>query len=376
MNDYFNTFQTIEQSVEQLLTGEQNSPEIEQSAISLRESVQPCIEELKQSSIRLEQLVQVGFEDLYRAEDIWNSKLRIAEAAKDEIWEQIGEISGSSFRTRNLATQYREEAVKKARQSWDKQVEYLRNKWFIDAENGKNKDLVTWKIDDFIQDLHIRLYLQSQDLNVILKKILRNLHQELKVISLSRLENCINLLDQNAQSRVNSPFNQIFSEFEEKFSQSTEFVTVSNRKLNDAISSNVESLMNQVFLIPSLNQKLADAVNSSVENLMTQVSHIPGFKRSNKQGIFSISWHWFTPVEIQIIATIDNIITEAFDARVGLVTQALEQVIAFYNYFLERQDRYQQETPEQREAEKAWIDQQRRELDRVQKGLEAILNTD
>ena len=375
MNDYFNTFQTIEQSVEQLLTGEQNSPEIEQAATSLRKSVQPCIEELKQSSARLKQLVQVSFEDLYQAEDVWNSKPRIAEAAKHEIWEQLGEISGCSFRIRNLATQYREDAVKQARQSWYKQVEYLRKKWFADAENGENKDLVTWKIDNFIQDLDIRLYLQSQDLNIILNKIVKTLDKELKIISLNKLDDCINLLDQNAKSRFNSPFNQIFSEFQATFSESTDFVTVSNRKLNDAVSPNVESLMNQVFLIPSLNQKLADAVNSTVESLMAQVSHIPGFKRSNKQGIFSISWHWFTPVEIQIIATIDNIITEAFDARVGLVTQALEQVIAFYNYFLERQDRYQQETPEQREAEKAWIDQQRRELDRVQQGIEAILNT-
>jgi DNA-binding protein H-NS len=53
---------------------------------------------------------------------------------------------------------------------------------------------------------------------------------------------------------------------------------------------------------------------------------------------------------------------------------AIEQAIAFYNDFLERQERYQQETPEQRQAEKAWIDQQRRELGQVQHGIEAILN--
>ena len=57
-----------------------------------------------------------------------------------------------------------------------------------------------------------------------------------------------------------------------------------------------------------------------------------------------------------------------------LVNQALEEAIAFYNDFLERQERYQQETLEQREAEKAWIDQQRRELEQVQHGIEAILN--
>jgi hypothetical protein len=72
----------------------------------------------------------------------------------------------------------------------------------------------------------------------------------------------------------------------------------------------------------------------------------------------------------------EKFITAIFDDRVKLATKALEQAIAFYNYFLERQERYQQETPEQREAEKAWIDQQRQELARVQNGMEAILSAD
>lgn len=53
---------------------------------------------------------------------------------------------------------------------------------------------------------------------------------------------------------------------------------------------------------------------------------------------------------------------------------ASEQAIAFYNYFLERQNRYQQETPAQRQAEKAWIDQQRQQLVQVKNGIEAILS--
>jgi hypothetical protein len=85
MNDYFNTFQDIDQSVEQLLMDEHKSLEIKQSAASLKDSVKPCIEELKQSATRLKGLVQMGFDDLYHAEDIWNSKPRIAEAATYEI---------------------------------------------------------------------------------------------------------------------------------------------------------------------------------------------------------------------------------------------------------------------------------------------------
>ncbi len=60
--------------------------------------------------------------------------------------------------------------------------------------------------------------------------------------------------------------------------------------------------------------------------------------------------------------------------RVKLATEAIAKAIAFYNDFLEQQERYQQETPEQREAEKASIDQQHQELVRVRDRIEVILN--
>ncbi len=87
-----------------------------------------------------------------------------------------------------------------------------------------------------------------------------------------------------------------------------------------------------------------------------------------------ISWEEVVKFKKDIFAKISNFITVICEERIKLATEALEQAIAFYNDFLEPQERYQQETPEQREAEKAWIDQQRQELDRVQSGIEAILN--
>lgn len=92
------------------------------------------------------------------------------------------------------------------------------------------------------------------------------------------------------------------------------------------------------------------------------------------QGWGDIYWEQVIKFNNEVSAIIDNIITTIFEDRVKLAIQVIEQAIAFYNDFLEQQERYQQETPEQREAEKAWIDQQRRELARVQNGIEAILS--
>lgn len=114
MNDLFNTFQNFDKSSEQLLIDEFNSLEIRESATAFKNSVEPCIEEVKQSVSRLEKLVLVCFDELDRAENVWLSKPKIAEASKHEIWEQVGEISGCCFRIRQLASECKQEAIKQS----------------------------------------------------------------------------------------------------------------------------------------------------------------------------------------------------------------------------------------------------------------------
>jgi hypothetical protein len=349
MNDYFNTFLNLNESIDQLLKDDHNSLEIQESATSLKESVQPCIEELKQSASRLKGLVLVCSDELCHAENVWLSKPMIAEAAKQEIWEQLGEISGRSFKIRLLRNTLKYQAVEQFTQSWNKRVDNLRKTWFVDAKNGKTKDLAAWDKDKFIQDIYFQFDLESEELSLMLKEKIEFIYQNLEAINRVSIQNCVSLLDQSNQSIFNAQFNQIFSEIEAKFINSTEYIAFKNQKLTNAISPALQTLVSQGFLIPGLQGAI-------------------------KQGILPINWHSFAQFSAQVVSAIENIITTIFDDRVKLATQALEQAIAFYNDFLERQERYQQETPEQREAEKAWIDQQRQELERVQSGIEAILN--
>jgi hypothetical protein len=93
-----------------------------------------------------------------------------------------------------------------------------------------------------------------------------------------------------------------------------------------------------------------------------------------KQGILGISWEQFSKCSKEVATKLETIVIIIFDELIRLAEQAMEQGLTFYNDFLERQIRYRQETPEQREAEKAWIEQQLQELAQVQNGIEAILN--
>ncbi|MFS8117615.1 MAG: hypothetical protein ACMG55_03860, partial [Microcoleus sp.] len=102
MNEYLKVFQAITQFSDRLLADEYKSVEIKQSATHLSLDVEPCIEEIKQSALRLKELLQVCFKDVSQAEDVWNSKPRIASASPVEVWEQIGELSGCDVRIRSL----------------------------------------------------------------------------------------------------------------------------------------------------------------------------------------------------------------------------------------------------------------------------------
>ena len=130
MNEYLRSFQSIIQSVEPLVRDDYNSLEIRQSAASLKHSVEPCFKELKQSATKLNGLVQVCFNDLSHAEDVWNSKQRITGVPTHEIWEQVGDLSGSSFRIRLLGSQCKSEAVKQVKDSWSKRFLSVRLKCF------------------------------------------------------------------------------------------------------------------------------------------------------------------------------------------------------------------------------------------------------
>jgi hypothetical protein len=336
MNTYLETFNKISQSVEQLLTDDHNSLEIKQSATKFRESVQPCIEELKHSATRLKNLVQGCFDDLHHAEDVWNSKPRIASASKPDIWEQMGQVSGCDVRIHHLGKQLKSQAVEQAKQCWENRAISLRKKWFFDAKSGKPKNVDIWDKEKLIQDICSELDLQAKDLSSIFQKNIELIYQEIKASQLSNTRYYCSLLNRQEASIFFENINAIIEKIGFRFSHH-----------NASICSNTRE-----FIITD---------NIAVE-----------FFRN--QGWLGTNGEQFSKFSSQVYSRLEKIIISVFDDRIELATKATGQVIAFYNYFLERQERYRQETPEQRQAEKAWIDQQRRELMRVQYGIEAILN--
>ena len=247
MNTYIDAFHNITESVEKTLTVEPSSLELKQSATRLKESIQPCLKELRQSASRLKGLVEVGFDELNHAEDVWNSKPRIAEAPTLEIWQQLGELSGHAFRISRLGSQCKSQAVEKAKKSWANRVERLRKKWFINANKQPKKGIGWSDKEGFIKDIRSELEYQSQGLNLIISHSLSLIAQEINVIQLKSIQNCVTLLDLQTKDNLTNQINLILSEIETKFSKLPEHLPYNTKGCIYIVNYSLNNLVNKVW---------------------------------------------------------------------------------------------------------------------------------
>ena len=338
MNEFMKAFQNIAQSAAVVAADDYKSLEIKESATTVIKSVQPGFDELRESATRLEKVVQKCRNDIDRAEDVWTCKLGIIQASKQEIWQQLGELSGCHVRINELGEQCQNSAIDKSQDYWDKIFDVrVRQKWFIDAAKKHKKKIGWGEKDDFIKDIPIVMNLVDIAIDQIIKGELALVYQDLTTINLKVLTQYFQNLDKQTKDVLNHQMNVTFSVIANKFEQPTVYLPENTKSLRSALSPALDNLS---------KYRLGDLFWEEVVNFKKQVS-----------------------------TAIDNFINSIFDDRLKVGSQALVQAMIFYDEFLEKQDRYQQETPAQRQAERAWIDSQWTEIQRLEKGIKVILNS-
>lgn len=135
-------FQNITQYAALVAADDDKSLEIKESATTVIKSVQPGFDELRESATRIEKVVQKCRNDIDRAEDVWTCKLGIIQASKQEIWQQLGELSGCHVRINELGRQCQSSALAESQDYWDKIFDVrVKQKWFIDAAKKQKKEL-------------------------------------------------------------------------------------------------------------------------------------------------------------------------------------------------------------------------------------------
>ena len=337
MNQYFDSFQLVKDAADQVLNNVSNSVEIRASAERLNESTLPCIEEIKRSVTTLKDLTQVCIKDLDHAEDVWLSKAKIAEVPTSEIWEQIGELAGLKVRITLLTEQRQIEAIKQLNQVWEEKAKNARNLNFWD--NGKKvfkNSLNFFEKDRLFKQIRSDMDSHAGQLNLALSESLTFVFNQVKHLNMETLKKYIQSFDATLQLTLLDHLDKSTKELDFKFSNPTSVPSEFEKGYKETLNSPLDSLLQKSMMGVSLDQ--------------------------------------FEDFSKEVGSTTEKIISSIFKDRLNSAIAVIEESISFYNDLLEKQTRYQQETQEQRQAEKAWIDQQRRQLEQVQQGIEAILN--
>ena len=335
MNFYYKTLQDVINSSEEIIKCEDNSKEIKESADKLNKSVQPCIAELRQSATKLKGLVKNCFHEVDHAKDVWDSKQRIMVVPSAEIWEEIGDWSGLSVRIRNLYNQSKLETLEIVKKSWLARVEKLTREFFEDDKGKDKKGLNIFEKDNFIKRFDFVIELQLGGMKTILSENILLIIQEF-LPRLSAIEKYANQLDKVKKSKITNKINSICELAKREFGKD--------------------------FYVDNINIQIRiDYVKNASQDLA-------------KQAGLGINKEQFTQACNKVYINLEKIVVDIFNELWRLIiNNAIGQAMLFYNDFLEIQNRYKQETSEQRQAEKDWIENQRQELIKIQQGIERIL---
>ncbi|MBS9394590.1 MAG: hypothetical protein HEQ29_16105 [Dolichospermum sp. LBC05a] len=331
MNFYYKTLQDVINSSEEIIKCEDNSKEIKESADQLNKSVQPCIAELRQSAWKLKDLVDNCYCDVDYARDVWNSKQRIMVVPSAEIWEEIGNWSGLSVRIRNLYNQSKLETLVVVKKSCFARVEKLTREFFIDDNGKKKKGLNIFEKDNLIKSLDSTIQAQIGGIETTISENILLIIQEF-IPRLSAIEKYANQLDKVKKSKI----------------------------INSICDLAKRALATDIYV---------DKVNIRI-----RIDHIKNAPQDlAKQGALGISQEQFSQADNKVSENFEKIVIAIFDELWRLINNAIQEAMLFYNDFLEIHNRYQQETSEQRQAEKDWIENQRQELIQIKKGIDVIL---
>ncbi|MCC5647572.1 dynamin family protein [Nostoc sp. CHAB 5824] len=356
-DEYLKNFHAFTQSLEKFLTIERGSLQIKQFVIKINDHI------------------QAGLNGLRQAKDTLDGNIKLSEAGKLEILEQIGEASGRDVRIQILANELRELAFEQANESWHEWIEGLGErlakkleKWTSPHNPIFNQQQVRQDyLNYFIHDLQNEIdeWGEKKLKNEILKphfEILENCINE----ELNALRDKLQVLDKEINTdfskQINFAINDIGDSFGDLFSY------IGGGLFAGGLGAGLLMLLGLggpiMWAVAGIGAAIAGAFGFGIGGIHDQL----------KLKVFEIGCEKFVESTEELTNKIDETIVLLFDNRVEAAVKVIEKAISLCENLLEQQEKAHNETLEQREAEKMWIYQKREELEQVQNGLEIILS--
>lgn len=360
-DEYLQSFQNFTQSLERFLTFESGKVKIHQSIEQINRVINKSLNSLSQSEQTLE------------------GKIQISEAQKLEILEKIGEASGRDIRIRVLVSNVIDEVYELASESWDEWSEELGDRmeeksafWHSEHNPAFSQDkLIRDYTNQFIRDL-------SQEIdewgNEILKDVI--------------IKEGIEYLDANIAyelEAIQADFQKLDQQIQTNFSQQ---MKLSIQGINDdfmglggigrglgvggALAAGLLAFTGLGFIAIVVAAVIATIAGSFGFGLLD----VDGLHDQIKYKVCKIGFEKFNSEESmeKVSEKLNEIIKTVFISRVENSSRVITEAISLYENLIEQQEKAHQQNLEQREIEKAFINQKRQELEQVQKELQTIIN--
>lgn len=357
MSTHYTTLQAIASDADTLAQSEATTVELKRTAEQMHQALQPCMNELKQAAANLAHLLQPCQEELDHAFDVWESKINVRSAIAADIWEEIGTLTGVLFQAKALQAQMTEHLVSQAGQDWDERVKSLEQRWFIDKKGGNSKSVNPTEVDKFLQQVKAMLKSQTEDLGDRLTSTLTPLAKSLSHIGLKVASDHINLLDSKEKAAYQQRVMAQLESLESLLQQPLEHLPAGTENLAEIYERTINQLADQT--LPGGNLPGRDKFKSILGGRVI--------------ALMPITWEQFSGFTAEISELTQTFVRSVIEHRVASLADGLENLIRFYDAFLEKQQRYEQESEDQRLKEKVWITNHAQQFIQLQEQLQQLL---
>ncbi|MEG5055859.1 MULTISPECIES: dynamin family protein [unclassified Microcoleus] len=373
-NEYVKSFQDFTKSLEQFLT-------VERGAIALN-----------QSAAGIKQIINTGCDELTQDRKILEGNLTVSQGDKAKIFEQMAEASGRDVKIRLLANELRDESVGKAiESSWNEWVKILDDRMATKSKEWTSEHNQIWSQNHLIQDYA--------------NQFVKELTQEIDDWSAQKLQFILKQKIAILDSKINEEISAIRQDFQQLDLQlSTSLVTQFNnfaaRNLGGIgidgldIASSINSDIGGaggflgglglggavaaallafagVGIIPVILAGLAAASGGSFGLGMLDVD---GIHSQIKQKVCELGLQKFKESKESILEKIKERIKAVFDERHKTASGAIAQAISLWDNLLEQQEKRDRQNQAECEVQKVWLAEKRRELQEIERQIEAVLN--
>ncbi len=353
-DEYLQSFRAFTQALEQFLTVERGSLEVNQIVNQLTNLTQIVLIELSQIE----------------------NDIDLSETAQKQILEQIGEASGRDVRIIDLAGQLMDEVIEQAIESIEKWDEGLKGRIVVKSLCWHSEYSHIWDQKRLVADY------TNQFVASIKEEVDQWSNDELKTKMLSPALKILEEFIQEELTALQSSSSNLPKEINTRFSNQLKLII---NGINDGISGTGGFfgggaagvalaaglyVFTFVAIVPIIIAAVAAAIFSSFGLGLLDVD---GIHNKIKAEVITKGFEKFDESTEIIIERISEVIASAFDSRLEAADEAIKQIIACYENALEMNEKNSRISLDQAKADKLWITQKRVELEGLRDSVEAMV---